>query len=310
MNELAAEKIRDVTLELALGPLAYHFIAHDIWGERVLASLSTYLDSPTIGKTLPDRVIHLYSLPQGPDNCKEDRLLPEMLASCLPSSEQDEVWTYCRNLVNTVWTSIESRHCFWTAGIDSQLGSFRYHLPWDLMLHDMARLNGGLIHGGLAEYSGSALLLLAPPGGGKSTTLATAPPDWRVLSDDAALIWPIESGEWLASPLPAWGMLNNNKKGPTSELRQLDHLVPIRTVIRLHHADEISLEPLSPAKSAPQIYRALREYPASFLADIVYRPSIFHTAAELARQLPCYRLNLTLHAPVWSRFETLLGYPA
>jgi SynChlorMet cassette protein ScmC len=189
------------------------------------------------------------------------------------------------------------------------MGLFRYHLPWDLLLRDMENCGGGLIHGGLATHHGAALLLLAPPGGGKSTTLSTAPEEWRVLSDDAALIWPHEEGLWMASPLPSWGMLNQSTEGPTRSLRYLDKPVPVRAMARLYQEDELRLTPLRQAITAPLLYRAFCEYPAAFLADPAYRVHFFRTAAALTKQVPCWRLDLPLRADVWPRLENLLEQP-
>ena len=309
MNGLALEKIHTGSLELALGPLTYRLVAHDAWGEQVLAELGLHLETAHRPCHRPDRIIHLCSLHQGPDNCKEERALPEPLLSWLPASDRDRRWSYRRNLVNTVWSATGSKHSFWTAGIDTSLGSFRYHLPWDLLLHDMQAHGGGLIHGGLVEHEGSALLLLAPPGGGKTTTLATAPASWQVLSDDAALLWPLDKECWQASPLPSWGVLNRTTTGPTAKLRKLDRPAPVRVLVRLFQSEELRLNALSPVDTVPLIYRALCEYPAAFLADPGFRVHFFHISAALARQTPCWRLDLPLHAAVWSRLATLLERP-
>jgi SynChlorMet cassette protein ScmC len=306
MNVSAAEMNGPVSAKLSLGPLKYQLVAHDAWGEGLLGDLNAHLDLSAGMNDLPDRIIHLCSLPQGAGDRKEERTLTEQLESWLPDGDRGRRWSYCRNLVNTVWSSAESRHGFWTAGIDSGLGRFRYHLPWDMILYDMRRQGGGLIHGGLAVHEGAALLLLAPPGGGKTTTLASAPADWQVMSDDAALVWPLETGAWQATPLPSWGVLNGTTAGPTSTLRQLDQPVPVHAVVRLYQAGTLSLDPLPPVTAAPLIYRALCEYPAAFLADPDSRRHFFRTAARLARQLPCWRLDLPLHAPVWIRLEALL----
>lgn len=306
MNILKANKIKPITFQLALGPLEYQLVAHDEWGKKILTCLSASIDRPPLTEVLPDRVIHVCSLPQGSDNCKEERKLPKHLEIFLPVKDQGRKWSYRRNLVNTVWSSTETNQCFWTAGINSNLGQFRYHLPWDLLLQDMKHHNGGLIHGGLAEHQGAALLILAPPGGGKSTILATAPETWQVLSDDAALIWPLGTIAWQATPIPSWGMLNKTTTGPTSSLKQLNNRIPIHTILRLYQNENLNIKHLQPVKAIPQIYRALREYPAAFLADPVHRPHFFRTAAALARQVPCWRLDMPIYAPVWARIESLM----
>lgn len=302
-----AEKNRQLrTMTLALGPLVYRLEAHDAWGDQVLEALGAHLDLPVGPVSVVDRLIHLCAFPQGLGNSKDVRPLPARLATLVPAAERQRPWSYRRNLVNTVWSSAGSKHCFWTAGIAAELGRFRYHLPWDLLLHDLTGRGGGLIHGGLVHLDGSALLLLAPPGGGKTTTLATAPPPWQVLSDDAALLWPGDERTWQASPLPSWGMLNQTTLGPTTSLRRLDDPAPVRIVVRLYQSDKLTLAPLSPAVATPLLYRALREYPAAFLADPDNRAPAFRTAAALARRIPCWRLELPLHAAVWPRLETLL----
>lgn len=306
MHGLPAENIQHPTSNLALGPLVYQLVAHDSWGEQMVACLNAHLDMEACERLAPDRIIHLYSLPQGSGNRGEERALPEKLASWLPDTATLTQWSYRRDLLNTVWFSEKSKHCFWTAGISPQLGSFRYHLPWNLLLHDMRLFNGGLIHGGLAEQQGAALLLLAPPDGGKTTTLAAAPTSWQVLSDDAALIWPLDNNTWQASPLPSWGMLNRATLGPTATLSRLDIPVPVRVMLRQYQSDKLHLVSVPPVAALPLIYRALCEYPAAFLADISFRPQYFQTACALAKQVPCWQLDMPLHADVWPHFEKLI----
>jgi len=178
----------------------------------------------------------------------------------------------------------------------AHLGRFRYQLPWNTLIDDMIPLGGQMVHGGLAAHQDSALQFVAPPGGGKSTTLAGAPPDWQVLSDDAALVWPEVDGSWSASPLPSWTRLTAREPQP---LLEISRCVPLKGLVMLEKAEAVKLERVMPLESAPALYRAVSEYPLLVMADVDCRRHAFHLACRLARELPCWHLALPLGGDVW-----------
>ena len=168
-----------------------------------------------------------------------------------------------------------------------------------MIIEDIVARGGGLIHGGLASYRDSGLLFLAPPSGGISTTLSTAPTDWRVLSDDAALIWPDNDSGWHASPLPAWGnMLGSEEVWRYRDLA-LGSQVQLKGILSLEKALEIHLQSMDAVNLLPSLYRAFGEYPAAIIGSGQRWEPLFRMAAQMVRDLPGWQLQLPRHGDIW-----------
>ena len=256
---------------LRLGPFCYAFFAYDDWGVRIISELTQSLPTETTC-CAADRNIHICRLsnPNDPIAFRNFNL---------PGHLQQAKWFCQTNAINTIWVSPGMPDVIWTAAVDDRLGSLCYHLPWNAMIEDIVDYNGLMIHGGLAIQDNRALLFVAPPGGGKSTTLATAPKKWRVLSDDAALVWPGRSQGWMASPLPSWTNLISSQhqtQPATSFSCQL-----VGTIL-LRKADTVKLWRVNPVQAAPPLFRACSDYPMLVMADVDCRRHAFKLAAHLA----------------------------
>lgn len=287
--------IPQLEFDVHAGPLHYRLRAHDGWGASRLEELAAHIAQPSRTTALIDRIVHLHHLEQSCDTGS----LPQPLARYLPEAGPALAWTNHNNLLNGIWHHHDSEHSFWSGGADAMLGDFRYQLPWDLIIKDLARLGGGLIHGGLVIHQGEAVLFLAPPGGGKTTTLASAASDWQVLADDSALLWPTADGRWHASPMPTWSCLVQQTEPLFAGKLTLGEHYLLKAFIYLNKTSSIQLDKLTAVEAAPRIYRSLNEYTATVLAAPLYRKGFFRSACTLARSTPCWRLGLPLGANIW-----------
>ncbi len=285
-------------LPLHLGPLKYHLHAHDSWGEQVLDNIARHISPPSETST-PDRIIHLVHDKLAVNAHLSERRLSVELSKYLPDDGDQSDWQIQRNHINTICTNSRSRHIFWTTTASSSIGPIRFHLPWGLIISDMVNHGGGLLHCGLACHEDSGVLFLAPPSGGKSTTLSTAPPDWQVLSDDAALTWTDSSGAWFASPLPAWGNMIKPKEEWQYPNLALDRCCRIKSLLMIKKADSISLKRLRSSAVVPSLYQAMCEYPATITAEAIQQEAFFRSAAALSRELPGWQLSLPRHGNIW-----------
>ena len=298
MNANFSDIVPIRTLPLHLGPLKYLLQAHDSWGEQVLDNLARHLTIPT-ETSASDRIIHLVHDEDAGNNTLAEGQLPSQLSKYLADDQGQFVWQLQRNQINTLWKSTHSRHTFWTATSASIIGPIRFHLPWGLIIGDMVNHGGGLLHCGLASHGDSGILFLAPPSGGKSTTLSTAPPDWQVLSDDAALIWKESSGAWFASPLPAWGNMIRPEDDWQYPNLATYKCCRIKSLLMIEKADSIDLERLIPSTVVPSVYRALCEYPATITTEAIQQVAFFRSAAKISRERPFWQLSLPLHGDIW-----------
>ena len=302
---LSTLSTRSQLKSVQLGPLRYALVPHDLWGEQVISAIDRYFPLSLADMGEVNRVVHLKLLPERGTTTISEHFPERQLRAILSDEAAGLTWQRHCNDLNTVWHSNQTRHALWTATANENIGTLRFHLPWDLLLHDLAKLGGGLIHGGVAVHNHRAWLFLAPPDGGKSTILATAPPGWQVPSDDAALLWPEADGHWLVSPLPSWSYLLSPESAGKLTAPLATDPVNLAGLLELNKAAKIHFDRLAPAATAALVYRSLNEYPVVSLADHDHHECFFRCAARLARAFPCWRLDLPLGGDIWTKFLPL-----
>lgn len=281
------------TTSLRIGPFCYVFSAYCSWGREILRKLRPHLSTRDAqGFDNVDRYIHLVAGQTGD-------LSSQNLRNILPKNISDLDWQLVENRINTLWFADDSRHVIWTKASAPELGRPRFEFPWSLLIKDITSKNGGLIHAGLACHKGSGLLFLAPPTGGKTTTLNTAPADWQVLSDDAALVWPDDAGQWLASPLPAWGSITNPDRNWYAEPIAIGKPCCLKSLLILQKSQQLSLTEVAHSFAMPHVYRALSEYPVTIISKVSRTEPWFRSSARMCRELHCWELCLPLHADIW-----------
>ena len=296
MNHRGFSKDIKQKLGLRIGPFIYQFRAYDHWGLQVLKQIELHLAVADLqDNDRIDRYIHLVDIidKQNPNT------LPLQLKGLLTAEEHDLKWSLLSNQVNTLRYAKDSAHTFWTTATGSGLDKLRFDFPWRILINDIVDRGGGLLHTGLASYREAGLLFLAPPGGGKTTTLSTAPSDWQVLSDDAALVWPDGEKCWLASPLPAWGRITNPNEKWRYPHMALDQSCRLKSILVLQKTRKVSLKKYQASTAMPFIYRALCEYPVTILTGAIQEEPFFRTAAAMTRDLTCWELSLPLHGDIW-----------
>lgn len=278
MHESTDIQIQDTTLDLCFGPLHYRFSPEDSWGVETVKKLAGHMAS-TFVVNPPDRIVSV-GMPTDHSPVDNQGYMINSLG----------VFRYSPTVVAARW-------CY---GADARLPEFRYQLPWPLILADITHHGGAVAHAGLAIHNERGVLFLAPPGGGKSTTLATAPTEWEVLSDDAALVWP-EGDRWLASPLPSWTEMTATGSPPTTDkLFDPARQCQVHAMVVLVKGPNVRMEPLESTVAATHTYRALSEYPSTAIAGLPLAEKWFRTAAAMARTLPCKRLQLPLGGDIWT----------
>ena len=284
------------SIGLRIGPFIYQMRAYDDWGVQILKQIQRYITVTCLSDDdRIDRTIHLVNLA---DDLTQ-ATLPAQLQEYLPTSAHELEWSHLSNQANSIWQAKDSTHTFWTATSGSKFSNLRFEFPWSIIINDIVNRGGGLLHAGLACHKENGLLFLAPPCGGKTTTLNSAPSDWQVLSDDAALVWPDSEKNWHASPLPAWGMIIKPDQKWRYPQMALGQSCRLKSLLVLQKDQSVSLKKLQAADTMPFIYRALSEYPVTLIAEAVQAESFFRTAAAMARKLNKWELSLSLHGDIW-----------
>ena len=292
---------------LQLGPLNYALVPHDAWGEQTISAIGRHFPLSFDDKRDVKRIIHLKRLADAGNGAIHEPFPAQEIRTILSEEALGLTWQQHGNVLNTVWHSHQTSHALWISPADDSVGILRFHLPWDLLLHDLAELGGGLIHAGMAVHNHHAWLFLAQPGGGKCTSLAKAPADWQVPADDAALICPELDGHWRLFPLLSWSTMLASPGAAVASTCMAPGTFTLGGMLILEKAAEVQFGKLSPVAAAAQIYCALTQYPAIFLCDHIHHEPFFRSACQLARQVPCWQLELPLGGDIWPGVAGLEG---
>ncbi len=272
------------SLDVRIGPLLYRFVAQDAPGEDSLQTLADNLQSSAPAGRDPDRTV--------------------MIENRRPFGTRPG-WHHVSGPLGSLLYQDQAPTAVWSALTSPDQPHFRFPLPWNLLIADIARRQGVILHAGFTARNRKGLLFLAPPGGGKSTTLATATQGWEVLSDDAALVWPDTQG-WWASPLPSWTTMTTPAAPADGRWRfDLGRHERVSGLLVLAKETEVSLVPMQPVDAVPHLYRACNEYPATALSAPSQKEHFFRCACRLGRGLPCWRLGLPRGGAIWPRLTSL-----
>jgi SynChlorMet cassette protein ScmC len=299
-----------LNLDITLGPLRYRLHAYDDWATGLIGRLAEHVACQDFGVPA-HRNVHIVRLIMG--SAATAAFLAGDLPSGLVALVQEELpshgWQITgNNTTHLTWRHPDTNHTFWTESCNTSLTSRPFQMPLDLIFHDIIQRGGGIVHGGLVTYKSHGVLLTAPPGGGKTTAFSTAPANWQLESDDAALVWPDDNGDFLISPLPTWSVLLGVK--PQLErivLWRVNSFCFLRMVVFLEKSDAISLTLRRPLDAISTLYQSFSEYPTVLMNRRFYRVAIFRAAAALARTVPAWSLQLPRKYNFWSLLEDELA---
>lgn len=282
-------------LQIDFGTLHYRFVARDSWGDQVLSCLRRgFGDSLHEGSF--ERTVHLFRyVPRPEDYVKiNSGVLPDPLCVNAESDLPDRGWQFYEDKCGYITAyNAESTAAFLTSTGLPAMYNPGIWLPWRLLIEDIIKRGGGLIHGGLAQTGSRGWIFSAPPGGGKTTSMSRFPPSWKVLSDDAALVWPEEAGGFKASPLPGWGDILESKADLIDRpICENGRSVALHGVFFIAKAQRHAVCRMRSIEAAGPLYRALSEHPAVLEARQSKKKKIFQAACCLARTVPSWKLAL------------------
>jgi hypothetical protein len=296
------------TLRLLLGPLRYEFVAHDAWAAQALSRLREHVEC--LGFDGPaQRVFHAgeFRLTARESAQINADVLPKRLADILPTPPR-RGWRLTGDETGHMsWCHPRIRHAIWSHGTVAARADAPFQLPWQPILEDIVEQGGAIIHAGLALSPETCCLVTAPPGGGKTTALSRMPEPWRVLADDAALVWPVANRGFAASPLPTWSVL----LGRGAPLRgigqwQVGRCFGVARTVILKKSIRDRLVRLDDIRAAPHLYRAVSEHPRVVSNRVAFRSALFHTACRLSREHPAWELELTVDGRLWDLLPPLV----
>ena len=191
----------------------------------------------------------------------------------------------------------------------------KYINMWSALreIHRHALNAGGTpIHAALASHHGRGVLIAAAGETGKSTCSRRLPEGrWQTLSDDQALVLRDPNGDFRAHPFPTW---SDHLWRDSQNSWAVERAVPLSAIFFLEQASTDKVAQLGdPSEAVLSVFGAAKQ---------VWEPSwervtpdekkkasslLFHTAAEIAAHVPCFRMKATLDGEFWKEMEDALN---
>lgn len=171
--------------------------------------------------------------------------------------------------------------------------------------------SGGLpFHAALVEQDGKGVLLAGPGGSGKSTSSRRLPRPWYALSDDQSLIVCNTRKRYLAHPIPTWSdyLWKHSEK-----TWNVQYSVPLTGVFFLEQSEADEIKPLGEGQAAVLMAESVTQVCEKFWRTLAredqraFRKEIFNNACEMAKQIPAYRLCVSLNDEFWKKMEKVIG---
>ena len=170
---------------------------------------------------------------------------------------------------------------------------------------------GQLFHAALIERDGKGVLLAGKSGVGKSTACRRLPEHWNVLCDDELLMIPTEQGIYRAHPLPTWSEYIMERSEKTWNIH---YSAPVYGIFFIEQSDVDSVLPLGEGQSVAQIsesaYQAYRSYWEIVKNENkkLLQRKMFHNSIAMAKNIPVFKLRVSLHGCFWEEIERALGW--
>jgi SynChlorMet cassette protein ScmC len=169
---------------------------------------------------------------------------------------------------------------------------------------------GGLpFHAALIEKKGAGVLLAASGDTGKSTCCRRLAANWTPLCDDEALVIADKEKRFRAHPFPTWSDYMYRGSDNTWDIQ---YSVPLCGVFFLEQSDTDETIALGQGEAAALVNKSVtqvcekywrtgsREFQRNF------RRQVFNNAYALAKNIPAFKLRVSLNGRFWEKIEQAL----
>lgn len=177
------------------------------------------------------------------------------------------------------------------------------------LIYQKSIAKGGLpFHAGLVELDGQGILLAGPGGRGKSTCCRHLPGYWKVLSDDETLIVRGKN-TYLAHPFPTWSDYLRKRAQKTWNIQ---YFVAVCAIFFIEHAKTDGVVPIGNGQAATLMNESANQVCCKFWHRLDkknqrdYKRKVFSNACEMAREIPAFRLRVSLEGKFWEKMEKVI----
>jgi SynChlorMet cassette protein ScmC len=169
---------------------------------------------------------------------------------------------------------------------------------------------GGLpAHAALVELDGKGVLLAGPGGSGKSTLCRRLPKSWRAWSDDQALIVRGRGESYMVHPIPTWSVHLWQR---TEMTWNVEKQVPLTAIFFIEPAAFDQVVPMGQGQAAGYLAASAMQVYSPSLNRLDHKEAraikkgLFENASDLAREIPVYKLQVTLKDRFLKEIEKVL----
>ena len=170
--------------------------------------------------------------------------------------------------------------------------------------------SGGLpLHAALLEWNGFGILLAASGSIGKSTCCRRLRGPWRALCDDEALVVRDNKEGYLVHPFPTWSDYYLNRSEQTWNIQRS---LPLSAIFLLEQAEADEVVPIGQGQAAALVYVSATQVCARNWMTIsheqltIARKRLFENVCDLAKEIPAYKLKVSLEGDFWGEMEKVL----
>ena len=178
-------------------------------------------------------------------------------------------------------------------------------------IYQQSICRGGLsLHAGLAELDGRGYLLVGSSDKGKSTCCRRLPDYWKPLCDDEALVVLDEYKKYRAHPFPSWSDHLWDRSKKTWDVQSS---VALHGVFLLEQSEIDEVVPVGEGQASVHISESAMQICQKFWRTLdgkgqrQFRTALFNNACQMAKQIPAYRLRVSLHGRFWEKMEQVIG---
>lgn len=166
------------------------------------------------------------------------------------------------------------------------------------------------LHAALVELDGRGFLLAAPGNKGKSTCCQRLPDYWRPLCDDETLVVLDKKNRYRAHPFPTWSEYFWNRSKNTWKVQ---YSVPLSGIFFLEQSGTDRAVPIKKGQATVLLKESATQVCEKFWRNIARddqrrsRKQLFNNACKMAKQIPAYRLYVSLHGRFWEKIEQVIS---
>jgi SynChlorMet cassette protein ScmC len=171
---------------------------------------------------------------------------------------------------------------------------------------------GGLpMHAGLVERDGRGFVLAASSDTGKSTCCRRLPDPWRPLCDDEILVVVDKQKKYRGHPFPTW---SDHMWQQSEKTWNVQYSVPLSGIFLLEQSKTDRVEPVGEGEAAVLMTESAMQICEKFWRSAdkgdqkEFREQLFTNACKMAKNIPAFRLKVSLDGRFWEKMEEVIRF--